>query len=241
MARLLLIETSTRVCSVGLAIDGKLLSLHEDHSANYSHSAVLTVFIEQVLQETGLTPNNLNGVAVSQGPGSYTGLRIGVSAAKGICFALDIPLIAIDTLQAMARMCLEEKSEALAAHAHPECPLLLVPMIDARRMEVYNAVFNTRFQNVEPTRATVVEQGTFDKLLKGHRMAFFGDGAQKCIPVLNHPNARVFEDVFPSVRGMVLRAVEKFEQGDFVDVAYFEPFYLKDFVAGVPKVKGLYR
>lgn len=241
MANLLFIETSTRVCSVGVARDGELLSVQEDHSTNYSHSAVLTVFIEKVLKDAGLAPGDLNGVAVSQGPGSYTGLRIGVSAAKGMCYALDIPMLAIDTLQAMACLCLEKKSAELQALPHPELPLLLCPMIDARRMEVYHAVFDPRLRKVEPTQARVVGQGSFDELLKDHRMAFFGDGASKCIPVLDHPNAVVFEDILPSVKGMVPQAMEKLERSDFVDVAYFEPFYLKDFVAGLPKVKGLYR
>ena len=241
MAGILLIETSTRVCSVGIASDGKLLSLHEDHSMNYSHSALLTVFIEKALHDSGFSVKDLQGVAVSQGPGSYTGLRIGVSAAKGVCFALDIPLMAVDTLQAMARLCLEKKASELNEQPRQDLPLLLCPMIDARRMEVYHAVYDQHLKNVEPTQARVIEKGSFDELLKNHRLAFFGDGASKCIPLLEHPHATVFEDVFPSVEGMLPQAMKKFEAGDFVDVAYFEPFYLKDFVPGAPKVKGLYR
>lgn len=241
MANLLCIETSSRVCSVGIVDEGKLLSIQEDHSTNYSHSAVLTVFIEKVLKESGLTAKDLEGVAVSQGPGSYTGLRIGVSVAKGVCYALDIPLMAIDTLQAMASLCLDNKAEALNASAQPELPLLLCPMIDARRMEVYYALFDAHLHHVETTQAKVVEAGSFDEWLNTHRVVFFGDGAAKSQPLLQHPNAIFFEDVFPSVKGMLAQATEKFKASAFVDVAYFEPYYLKDFVAGIPKVKGLYR
>ncbi|MEE4177087.1 MAG: tRNA (adenosine(37)-N6)-threonylcarbamoyltransferase complex dimerization subunit type 1 TsaB [Bacteroides sp.] len=241
MANLLCIETSTRVCSVGILRDGDLLSIREDQSMNYSHSAVLTVFIENVLNESGLTAKDLDGVAVSQGPGSYTGLRIGVSAAKGVCYALDIPLMAIDTLQAMASLCLETKTEALNAHPNADLPLLLCPMIDARRMEVYHALFDTKLKHVEPTQAKVVEEGSFEEWLSRYRVAFFGDGASKCKTLLQHPNALIFDDVFPSVKGMMTQTTEKFQASAFVDVAYFEPFYLKDFVAGIPKVKGLYR
>lgn len=241
MTHILLIETSTRVCSVGVARDGKLLSLQEDHSMNYSHSAVLTLFIEKVLHDAGLSVKDLDAVAVSQGPGSYTGLRIGVSAAKGICFALDLPLLAADTLQAMARICLEEKADVLGDHPPGRLPLLLCPMIDARRMEVYHAMFDEKLNTVEATQAKVIEENSFSAWFGNHRIVFFGDGASKCRPLLQHPNALVFDDVFPSVKGMITQAFEKFSAGDFVDVAYFEPFYLKDFVAGPPKVKGLYR
>lgn len=241
MKNLLLIETSTRVCSVGVACDGQLLSLHEDHSMNYSHSAVLTVFIEKALHDAGLRFSDLSGVGVSQGPGSYTGLRIGVSAAKGICYALDLPMLAIDTLEAMARLCLDHKHEALAGHPQQILPLLLCPMIDARRMEVYQAIFDAQLQNIEATSAKIVEPDTYAGLLENHKVAFFGDGAAKCRPLLQHANAMIFEDVLPSVKGMISQAFAKMGAGDFVDVAYFEPFYLKDFVAGAPKVKGLYR
>lgn len=241
MTTILLIETSTRVCSVGVARDGKLLSLQEDHGMNYSHSAVLTLFIEKVLHDAGLSVNDLDAVAVSQGPGSYTGLRIGVSAAKGICFALDLPLLAVDTLQAMARICLAKKSDMLNNHSQRQLPLLFCPMIDARRMEVYHALFDEKLHIVEATQAKVIEENSFSAWLENHRMAFFGDGAAKCRQLLQHPNALVFDDVFPSVKGMMTQAFEKFSTAKFVDVAYFEPFYLKDFVAGPPKVKGLYR
>ena len=241
MANILLIETSTRVCSVGVAINGQLISLREDFSANYSHSALLTVFIEEVLASANLTIKEVNAVAVSQGPGSYTGLRIGVSAAKGVCYALDVPLIAVDTLKAMAVQCLEHKKEELQLARHDNFPLLLCPMIDARRMEVYHALFDVDLNNVLPTQAKIIDNNSFADLLKNHRLAFFGDGAEKCSGFIQHENAIFFDDVFPSVKGMLVEALEKLARRQFVDVAYFEPYYLKDFVAGAPKVKGLFR
>ena len=240
MANILLIETSTRVCSVGVARDEKVLALREDHSANYSHSALLTRFIESSLEEAGLSAKELDAVAVSMGPGSYTGLRIGVSAAKGICYALDVPLIAVDTLQALARQCLDQKKEIISQSGDSSLPLLLCPMIDARRMEVYHAIFDEQLKNVEPTQARIIIEDSFSAYLKDYRMVFFGDGAEKCTALLQHENSTIFFDVFPSVKGMVLPAFEKFKASQFVDVAYFEPFYLKDFVAGPPKVKGLF-
>lgn len=239
MANILLIETSTRVCSVGIASGGQLLALREEHSSNYSHSALLTMFIEASLDQAGLTAKNLDAVGVSMGPGSYTGLRIGVSAAKGICYALDVPLIAIDTLRAMACGCLYQKADELALINSNKPSMLLCPMIDARRMEVYHAVFDPQLNNIEPTLARVISVGTFSALLKKHHMVFFGDGAEKCKEILKHENATVYFDVFPSARGLTPLAFEKFSAGQFADVAYFEPFYLKDFIAGSPKVKGL--
>lgn len=241
MANVLLIETSTRVCSVGVASHGQLLSLREDFSANYSHSALLTVFIEEALKNANLTIKQLNAVAVSQGPGSYTGLRIGVSAAKGVCYALDIPLLAVDTLKAMAMQCLNIKTEALQPLGPDSLPILLCPMIDARRMEVYHALFDFELKSVVPTQAKIIDNNSFADLLKNHRIAFFGDGAEKCQNIIQHSNAVFFNDVFPSVKGMLTEACEKLHRSEFVDVAYFEPFYLKDFVAGAPKVKGLFR
>ncbi len=239
MANILLIETSTRVCSVGIASGGKLLALREDNSSNYSHSALLTRFIEASLDQAGLMAKNLDAVGVSMGPGSYTGLRIGISAAKGICYALDLPLIAIDTIRAMAGECLEQKGDVLAKMSPNKPSMLLCPMIDARRMEVYYAIYDAQLNNVEPTQAKIIAEGSFSELLMQYHMVFFGDGAQKCKAILRHENSTVFHDVFPSARGMTSLAFEKFSAGQFADVAYFEPFYLKDFIAGAPKVKGL--
>lgn len=238
MSYILLIETSTRACSVGLLQNEKMLAIREDNSQNYSHSKLLTVFIRELLQEAGITPAEVSAVAVSRGPGSYTGLRIGVSAAKGFCFARDIPLIAVDTLKALTK-------HAMQLHTPDKTkeqpvPALWCPMIDARRMEVYYALFSQDLQEIRKTTAEVITENTFDKELATSRMVFFGDGAEKCMPVINHNNALFLKDVYPSVNGMVEDAREKFLKGDFVDTAYFEPFYLKDFVAGKPNVKGLY-
>jgi tRNA threonylcarbamoyladenosine biosynthesis protein TsaB len=241
MANILLIETSTRVCSVGVASNGQLAALREDFSANYSHSALLTVFIEEVLASAKLTIKEVNAVAVSQGPGSFTGLRIGVSAAKGVCYALDVPLMAIDTLKAMAIECLNQKTDVLEPLGQTRMPLLLCPMIDARRMEVYHALFDAELNYVVPTQAKIIDNNSFTDLLKNHRVAFFGDGAEKCSGFIQHENAIFFDDVYPSVKGMLVEALEKLARREFVDVAYFEPYYLKDFVAGAPKVKGLFR
>ena len=240
MAVLLLIETSTRVCSVGLAIDGRLQAIREDHSEQYSHSSLLTVFMDEVIREAGLSPDKISAVAVSGGPGSYTGLRIGVSAAKGFCYALDIPMIAVDTMEAMATYALEvigTRGDMLSPVAIEG---LLCPMIDARRMEVYHAVFGSDLSPIEPTVARVIDSDTFSNLLEEHKMFFFGDGAHKCREVIQSPNAFFVDGIFNSVAGMVQPAFKKYRAGDFVDLAYYEPFYLKDFVAGKPKVKGLY-
>ncbi|HSV75961.1 MAG TPA: tRNA (adenosine(37)-N6)-threonylcarbamoyltransferase complex dimerization subunit type 1 TsaB [Bacteroidales bacterium] len=240
MAHLLLIETSTKVCSVGISHQGNLISLEEDHSANYGHAGKLTLMIEHTMKQAGISFEKLSGVAVSKGPGSFTGLRIGVSAAKGICFGKDLPLIALDTLQAMALHCLQLKSKELPESAQGEKPLLLCPMIDARRMEVYCALFDQKATPLSPIQALVVEQNTFLSFLENKRMVFFGDGAAKCSEVIAHSNAIVFGDVFPSARGMASLAYEKYSVRSFESLAYFEPYYLKDFVAGKPKVKGLY-
>ncbi len=239
MPTLLHIETTTRVCSVGLSKDGQLITLREDHSSKYSHSSLLTVFMEAVMAEAGLKPRDISAVAVSQGPGSYTGLRIGVSAAKGFCFALNIPLIAVDTMRALTRTALLKIADADNMIPPAAIETIFCPMIDARRMEVYYALLAYDLSPVRETRAQVVEENTFASLLGKKKIIFFGDGAEKCRSVIRSCNALFRPDILPSVRGMVQEAEEKYGRSDFVDVAYFEPFYLKDFVAGKPKVKGL--
>ena len=239
MPVILHIETSTRVCSVALSRDGALLSIREDHSEEYSHSSLLTVFMDEVIKDSGLRPEDVSAVAVSQGPGSYTGLRIGVSAAKGFCYALEIPLIAVDTMRSMAREALrhvEEQDDLINPRA---LNALFCPMIDARRMEVYCAIFDARLEEVMDTRAVILDGSCFMRELFDRTMYFFGDGASKCRNVVDHPNALYLDSVHPSARGMIAEAEYKFHDGDFADLAYFEPFYLKDFVAGKPKVKGL--
>ncbi len=245
MGVILYIETSTRVCSVGLSRDNNWLAIREDRSRDYSHSALLTVFMEEVLKEAGVEPTEVDAVAVSRGPGSYTGLRIGVSAAKGFCFALDIPMIAVDTLKALtANMVDPESSATMDSPKNPALTdgsdVLYCPMIDARRMEVYYALFTPGLKEIKPTVAEVITADTFGELLENHRIVFCGDGAGKCRQVIDSPNALFFPDNLPSVKGMLQLAGEQFGRKDFVDLAYFEPYYLKDFVAGKPKVKGLY-
>jgi len=225
------IETSTRVCSVCLAVDGKPVFIRESFVKN-THAENVTVFSETVLQEAGFKWNNLDAVAVSKGPGSYTGLRIGVSTAKGFCYALDKPLIAINTLRAMAAGMIE-KTE------NPE-NYLFCPMIDARRMEVYAAVFDAGLHTIKKTSAVIVDENSFGDLFPTHKIIFAGDGASKCTEVLGHQENAIFEKEFhPSAAYLAELAEEKFLRQEFEDVAYFEPFYLKDFIAGIPRVKGL--
>lgn len=226
MAHILSIETSTTVCSVALHRDGELLAIREDSRPN-SHAVNITLFAEAVAKEAGISLQNIDAIAVSKGPGSYTGLRIGVSAAKGLCYGLDKPLIAINTLEGMAL------NEQLNAHITPSA--LLCPMIDARRMEVYCALFDSQRSLVEETKAVIVDESSFSMHLDTHKVIFFGDGAAKCRPVLTHPNAVFVDGITPSARLTGKLAYEYYQQSRFEDVAYFEPFYLKEFVGTVTK------
>ncbi len=232
MALILSIETATPVCSVALAKDNEVIALKESTKKN-SHSEIVTVFIDELLKENKFSFSDLNAVAVSKGPGSYTGLRIGVSTAKGLCYALDIPLIAVNTLQALAFGTSQEYSP------DPNMQVLFCPMIDARRMEVYCALFDKNNREVRETKAEIIEPDSFKTYLKSNKVLFFGDGAAKCKDVIKHPNAVFPENIFASAATMVGITLEKFKNQEFEDVAYFEPFYLKDFIAGIPKVKGL--
>jgi len=233
MANILCIETATTACSVALIQDGKVLSKKETTEKN-AHSAKLTLFIDETLKENKLTFSDIDAVAISKGPGSYTGLRIGVSTAKGLCFALDIPLIAINTLQSLAWGMAKKQTDDKSAQE-----TLFCPMIDARRMEVYAAVYNSNLEEVRETRADIIEANSFGDYLDKSRVIFFGDGADKCKGTIIHPNAVFIDDIFPSATNMAIPAFQKFGQKQFEDVAYFEPFYLKDFIAGIPRVKGL--
>jgi len=226
------IETATDICSVALSENGNLHSLRETADKN-SHAEILADSIAQVLFETQLNVHNLDAVAVSQGPGSYTGLRIGVSTAKGLCYALSIPLIAVNSLQALA---------AGSRIYDTECGenTLYCPMFDARRMEVYSAVFNSSLEEVEPTTARIVDEHTFRYLLDNHRVVFSGNGVPKCKTVIADANAIFFAQVLPSAKFMITIAEKKFMQSQFENTTYAEPFYLKDFIAGIPKVKGLH-
>lgn len=216
MSYILNIETATKNCSVAIAKDGQTLLCSEIAEQGYSHAEKLHVFIEEVLQRSGLSFADLSAIAVSQGPGSYTGLRIGVSAAKGLCYALGIPLIAIDTLQILA-------SQVLVGNG------LIVPMLDARRMEVYSAVFDKNHQKTRPTEAEIITAESFTDY--NETLYFVGDCAQKCQPVLTRGNFIFLEQVvYPSAKEMSALAYEKYKKNDTVDVAYFEPHYLKDFM-----------
>jgi len=229
MALILNLETATTVCSVALAKDGQLLSSKEING-DYTHAENLTRFIEIALQEANHTLADLDAIAVSKGPGSYTGLRIGVSTAKGLCYALDKPLIALNTLEHSAYTC---------SLTYGEKNDLVCPMIDARRMEVYCAVYTKTHQLIRSTAAEIIDEHSFNDLLEKHRIYFFGDGAEKCKSVLgNNPNAVFIDSLYPSASHMILLSEKAYINRSFEDVAYFEPFYLKDFVAGKKKSKG---
>lgn len=225
MSLILQIETATQTCSVALAENGKLLNLIEKTDRNI-HASNITLFIEEVLKLSDKTTSELDAIAISMGPGSYTGLRIGVSTAKGLCYALDIPLIAVNTLAAMAS---GFKSKCFSVQPNT----VFCPMIDARRMEVYCAVFDEHLKTLKPTEAKIIDETSFKDVLETHLVYFFGDGAAKCEDTLGqHLNARVMDDYQNSAKDLTLPAFEKFLNKEFVDVAYFEPFYLKDFIAG---------
>ncbi len=220
MALILLIETATKNCSVSLSSENKIIACKEEVNEQYSHAEKLTVFITELFKTQDFTIKDLDAVAVSKGPGSYTGLRISVSTAKGLCYALDIPLISVSTLKAMAfGMAQKEKSD------------LYCPMIDARRMEVYNAFYNSTNKEIRGIQADIIKVDSYQKELD-KKVLFFGDGSEKCKQMIQHPNARFIDGIFPSSKDMLEIANEKFAEKDFEDVVYSEPFYLKDFVAG---------
>ena len=223
MALILAIETTTKNCSIALFNNGILVQLKEENSDSYSHSENLTLFINEVLIKESIPINKLDAIAVSKGPGSYTGLRIGTSTAKGLCYSLGIPLIAISTLKAMV----------LGISENQEYDFYC-PMIDARRMEVFAAIFDSKKNQVRDIMADVVDCNTYKEYLDKQVM-FFGDGAMKCEKMINHKNATYLEGISPSAKDMGILSYQKFENKDFEDVAYFEPFYLKDFIAGKKK------
>jgi tRNA threonylcarbamoyladenosine biosynthesis protein TsaB len=229
MALILSIETSTPVCSAALSRNGELIDVRESFDEK-SHATSLTIFIQELFDQNGFKPSDIDAVAVSEGPGSYTGLRIGVSVAKGLCFGLNKPLIAIDTLKAMALM---------ASDKIENKPKYYCSMIDARRMEVYTALFDANFQKTEETRALIIDSDPFPEMLSQHTVAFFGNGSDKCRTIIDSSNAIFIGNIYPSAKYMGVLAFEAFQKAEFRDVAYFEPFYLKDFVATIPKQKGL--
>ena len=226
MPTIIHIETATEVCSCALSSGGKVL-LNRENLNGQSHATSLGVFVEEMMQFVRDNGMKVDAVSVSSGPGSYTGLRIGVSEAKGLSYGLEIPLIAIPTHRIMAWMM---KREAGPGH-------LLCPMIDARRMEVYTTVFNANLEVVRTTSADIVDKESYADLLEKQKILFFGNGSEKCKDIILHPNALFIPDVKPKASAMTALAENAFASADFVDSAYFEPFYLKEFVATVPKNK----
>jgi tRNA threonylcarbamoyladenosine biosynthesis protein TsaB len=216
------IETATKNCSVSISKDGNLIALKEICEANFSHAEKLHNFIKDILKESNLTFEDLSAIAISKGPGSYTGLRIGVSTAKGLCFALDIPLISILTLEALA-------------HAIKIDSGYIIPLLDARRQEVYTAIFDSEYKPIKETYNYILEENSFAQYDK---ITFIGDGATKTKEIISHPNATFLEGYYPSAKEMISLSYKKFCNKIFEDVAYFEPFYLKDFHVTLSKKKA---
>lgn len=232
MALILCIETGTDICSVGIVNNGELISLRESDSGR-DHAKKVAVFVDELLAENNIDPQQIDAVAVGEGPGSYTGLRIGVSFAKGLCYGLGKPLIAVSSLASLAAVAIEDYKAGIIDIENWDSARLC-PMIDARRMEVYTQVFDSQANPLSSVTAEVVDENT----LAEHRAAtdhfvVFGSGAAKCAEILG---AELI-DVTPSVRGMATIAEQKFADGNFADVAYFEPYYLKDFVVTTSKKK----
>jgi tRNA threonylcarbamoyladenosine biosynthesis protein TsaB len=234
MTNILLIDTATPYCSVALSHNGSVTGVRQTNETN-AHARVITVFMDEVLKESNLKPSDLSAVAVSMGPGSYTGLRIGVSAAKGLCYALDLPFIAIGTLQAMAWGMAETAKQQINLSGN----ITYCPLIDARRMEVYTAWFDTQIDQINEVQAVVIDNGSVQRWPEGS-VVFAGDGLAKTKPVLVQLRQAIFIDDFtPSAVYMATLAQRKFENHDFENLAYCEPFYLKEFKAAAPNVKGL--
>lgn len=227
MACILHIETSTDVCSVAVSQDGACIFKKEDHSGP-NHSVNLGVFVDEALSFTDNHAIPFDAVAVSCGPGSYTGLRIGVSMAKGICYARDLKLLAIPTLELLC-------VPVLLKQMIPEDDALLCPMLDARRMEVYAQLFDRSLHEIRPIQADIVDENTYREYLDKHPVYFFGNGAAKCMDVINHPNAHLIKGIEPLAKNMQPLAEKRFFNEQYEDVAYFVPYYLKDFVAKMPR------
>ena len=217
------IETATKNCSVSLAKNGDTITLREIAEEGYSHAEKLHVFIEEIIAENKISFEDLNAIAVSQGPGSYTGLRIGVSSAKGLCYALNIPMIAIDTLQSLAAQISISKG-------------IIIPMIDARRMEVFSAIYDKSLNTLKPVSAEIITEESYQT--NEEEIHFLGDGASKCKEFLHKSNFIFYDEIiYPSAKQMSLLSFEKYKNSDTVDVAYFEPLYVKDFM--ITKKKAL--
>jgi len=222
MGVILNLETATTNCSVSIAKAGQILAIKEHNTPNYSHAEQLHVFINEVLQKAAVSTTDIDAIAISKGPGSYTGLRIGVSAAKGLCFALDIPLISIPTLESMA-------NQLKASDTN-----FIIPVLDARRMEVYSAVFDNNAKELRETKAEIIDENSFREFIQKGEVSLIGSGAEKCKAILNSA-VNYNTSIVPSSREMAFLSQQKFEHKIFEDVAYFEPFYLKDFVLTTKK------
>ncbi|NPD47049.1 MULTISPECIES: tRNA (adenosine(37)-N6)-threonylcarbamoyltransferase complex dimerization subunit type 1 TsaB [unclassified Lentimicrobium] len=233
MALILNIDTATPVCSVALARNGKLLALREKNEKNI-HAEILTQFIMEVIAEAECSLADLDAVAVSKGPGSYTGLRIGVSTAKGLCYSLDIPLIGIGTIDSMAHFAAQELQGKFNEQD------LFLPTIDARRMEIYGAFYNHKLEAQTEVKPHILDENSFSEEGENKKIILTGDGAAKCQEIFKERDEiKIYPDIHCSSQGMIQLSEEAFNKQNFEDVAYFEPFYLKEFIAGIPKVKGL--
>lgn len=230
MAFILHIETSTRVCSVAISQDDKLLFYKED-TEGPSHASLLGVFVQEAVDELYRYKKKPDAVSVSAGPGSYTGLRIGVSEAKGLCYGWDVPLIAVETLKLLTFQVINERKW--------DDNVLFCPMLDARRMEVYTCLFDKNFNKIKDTSAQIIDESSFMEYLQKQPVVFFGNGAEKCKDVICSPNSTFLENKHPKARDMVALANVAYRLQDFVDTAYYEPFYLKEFVGTIPKNKVL--
>jgi tRNA threonylcarbamoyladenosine biosynthesis protein TsaB len=231
------IETATDICSVAISQGDQLISLVES-GPERSHATLLNVFIRKALEKCGVELQQMDAIAVSKGPGSYTGLRIGVSTAKGMAYALEKPLLASGTLENMAYGTKTNPSIESLLKKHGK-ELILCPMLDARRMEVFSCFFTSEIAVKREVTADIVDGNSYSNILEKHHICFFGNGADKCTEVLNHPHAHFVTGVNPSAINMVQPVLNRFKSEQFEDVAYFEPFYLKDFVATTPRKKLL--
>lgn len=227
---ILCLETATQVCSVALCDRTGIISVRESRE-NKSHATQLTLFIDELLKEAKLRPSDLDAVAVSKGPGSYTGLRIGVSVAKGIAYGASVPLIGIDTTRSMFNGIISTADEKFGTDGNS----LFCPMIDAKRMEVYYSIFDAKGKVVKEISAEIISKGSFSEISESVRMLFFGDGAEKCRDMTGHKNSVIDNNFIISAAYMHKTVFEKFNTGNFEDVAYFEPFYLKNFVTTIQK------
>lgn len=234
--KILHIETATNICAVALS-KGTTLIAEKKSSEDKSHGRLLAVFIQEILDENNMKTSEIDAIAVSKGPGSYTGLRIGVSVTKGFAYGQNIPVIGIHTLKSLAAGVLNHPTVTRLLKEDPQ--VLICPMLDARRMEVYYGIYSESLQQIQPIAAKVIDKNSFSNLLESHKMIFFGNGSSKMRDLIIHNNAIFIEGIEAAAENMINPAVEAWGKEDFEDTAYFEPFYLKDFIATTPKKKVL--